>query len=93
MMNDNRRSSRVHLQWPVSADVGPDTPLRPCLLVDVSAIGAKLQVETPGDMPEEFAIVLSYRGVPRRNCRVVWRSGEYVAVSFQPNDSRPSRCA
>lgn len=54
-----------------------------CAVRDLSSDGAKLQV---GDveLPEKFDLAII--GHPRRlRADVVWRSGEYAGVTFQPS--------
>lgn len=82
MFTNNRRSHRVNLQLPVTVDAGEGAPQHQVLMVDVSEQGARLALENPGELPEDFTILLSYRGFPRRRCHVLWRSSDHVGVGF-----------
>lgn len=54
---------------------------RTCLITDISDGGARLF--TDADMPETFTLSVSAEGgETRRACRVVWRLGGEVGVSF-----------
>jgi hypothetical protein len=66
-------------------------PNLPCTLVDISDVGARLMVENPSEVPERFAMVMTEQGVPRRECRLVWRGGNDIGVSFEIDKSRRSR--
>jgi hypothetical protein len=49
---------------------------------DVSATGAKLELQTQSEIPNEVTLVLSKYGNVRRNCIVSWRSNTAVGVRF-----------
>ncbi len=51
-----------------------------CTVRDLSVTGAKLRFATSAGIPETFELDIS--GEPRRNCRVVWRRGTDVGVTF-----------
>jgi len=67
--------------------VGIDgAPLGTCLVVDISAAGARLVVQASEGLPDQFTIVLSRNGQLRRSCSVVWRSEQATGVKFLPRD-------
>jgi hypothetical protein len=53
-----------------------------CLMVDVSAGGARLKLAVRGTMPPRFVLVLSRDGRVRRRCVVAWQSGPMMGVHF-----------
>jgi hypothetical protein len=55
----------------------------PCVVINISELGARLLVEDARHVPDRFTIALSERGVPRRRCRIVWRGDGEVGVSFE----------
>jgi hypothetical protein len=62
------------------------TPKHPCattgcVVRNLSASGACLTVETPGENPERFNLVFD-SGEPSRVARVVWRSATRIGVRF-----------
>ncbi|WP_426435896.1 PilZ domain-containing protein [Bradyrhizobium genosp. P] len=51
-----------------------------CVLRDVSDTGAAVQVAAQSEVPDEFRLI-----VPRSTtflCRVIWRQGALIGVSF-----------
>lgn len=54
---------------------------RTCMVTDISAGGARLYSEI--DMPDAFTLTVSVEDAEmRRECRVVWRLGGEVGVTF-----------
>jgi hypothetical protein len=54
---------------------------RTCMVTDISQGGARLYSET--EMPDAFTLTVAIEdGEMRRECRVVWRLGGEVGVSF-----------
>ena len=56
--------------------------LRPCLVSDISDSGARLVLQSDGDLPERFVLLLTKTGKARRHCRLVWRDGLNLGVEF-----------
>lgn len=52
----------------------------PCVLLDISADGARLAMPTQS-FPDEFQLVVESEAISRP-CRVVWRKGDEAGVSF-----------
>ena len=52
-----------------------------CVVRDLSATGSALEVASIGAMPVSFALVIPEDGL-RLPCRVVWRRGFRVGVTF-----------
>ncbi len=63
--------------------LGEGSPLRGCIVSEVSETGARLDIEHPEDLPETFNLLLSGRGGIYRRCRIVWRSQGRVGVQFE----------
>ncbi len=57
--------------------------LHGCALHDISATGARIDVETSENLPDRFILLLSGNGSARRQCRVVWRQPGQIGVSFE----------
>jgi hypothetical protein len=54
---------------------------RTCMVTDISAGGARLYSEV--DMPDTFTLTVEAEGAETRHeCRVVWRLGGEVGVTF-----------
>lgn len=54
----------------------------PCMILDVSATGARLQLNGTTEIPDEFTLVLSRNGGVRRRCQIVWRDEFMLGVRF-----------
>jgi hypothetical protein len=68
--------------------VGIDgTLLGACVMVDVSAAGAQLIVQSSTELPDQFSLVLSRGGQLQRYCSVAWRSPSAIGVQFLPSPS------
>jgi PilZ domain len=61
-------------------------PLGACLVLDISAAGARLVVKPSVRLPDQFTVVLSRSGQLRRSCSVVWRSENALGVKFLPSE-------
>jgi hypothetical protein len=57
---------------------------RTCNLLDVSASGAKLEIEGSADVlqSKDFFLVLSSTGLAFRRCEMIWVDGSQVGVKF-----------
>ena len=85
-MGNNRKANRVRFEHKhtVSVMSVDGTWRRSCILVDVSASGAKLEVEGSTDplKAQEFFLVLSSTGLAFRRCELIWVDGSQVGVHF-----------
>jgi hypothetical protein len=81
-----RKSDRVHFQHEhaVNLMAVDGTWRRPCILKDVSASGARLEVEGSIDVLQsrEFFMVLSSTGLAFRRCELIWINGSTAGVQF-----------
>ena len=53
-----------------------------CMMVNVSATGAKLLLPVSADVPDSFVLILSKKGEVRRQCEVTWRAEKSIGVRF-----------
>jgi hypothetical protein len=53
-----------------------------CMMVDVSATGARLVLETSDLLPDRLFLLLSHNGNLRRLCSVVWQTGATAGIQF-----------
>jgi hypothetical protein len=92
-----RKADRVHFQHERSMNLmGVDgTWRRACTLKDVSATGARLEVEGSTDVlkSREFFMVLSSTGLAFRRCELVWINGSTVGVQFVSGKKKRARSA
>jgi hypothetical protein len=87
MTGESRKSDRVrfeHFTSPVNIVAIDGTWRRQCLLRDVSATGAHLEIDGTTDVfqAKEFFLVLSSTGTAFRRCELVWINGLSVGVRF-----------
>jgi PilZ domain len=59
--------------------VGPKDPMIDCALIDFSAGGACLEIAPQTALPPRFELV---HGNTRKRCRLVWKAGRRIGVSF-----------
>jgi hypothetical protein len=56
--------------------------LRECVVVDESRKGARLAVDAPNEIPDDFYIYMSLESTSRHHCRVAWRTDKQIGVEF-----------
>ncbi|MGH6778926.1 MAG: PilZ domain-containing protein [Bradyrhizobium sp.] len=95
MRGESRKASRVRLEhrYPVNLMGVDGTWRRSCFLLDVSATGAKLEVEGSIDVlrAREFFLLLSSTGLAFRRCELVWIDGTQAGVRFVKAKSAPAK--
>jgi hypothetical protein len=81
MKRDQRKTPRRTVHYP--AWIRSDgSRFGECRLTDASDGGARLIVESPKEVPDQFSLRLSSRGRSERRCRVIWRSDTEVGIEF-----------
>ena len=82
MPNDRRRKQRQAMRLEaLILDLGGSIVAR-CMVVNISATGAKLILPASTEVPDCFVLVLSKQGGVRRQCEVTWRSEASIGVRF-----------
>jgi hypothetical protein len=84
MSGENRAAKRRQVLHGAKMARADGVALGSCRMLDISASGARLQVEEPKKLPDHFLLVLSHTGRLYRECAVVWRSEKFVGVEFLP---------
>jgi len=82
-VREKRRSPRRPLRYTAWVAVGDDGPLWGCQVANVSALGARIDIENAHELPEVFDLLLTGRGNLRRTCRVIWRKHKQLGVRFR----------
>jgi hypothetical protein len=77
-----RKSSRRRFAYPAKLHFESGWQSSPCIIVDISDLGARLEVPPGSEIPDEFFLSIGDATV-RRQCRVVWRSTVGIGVRFQ----------
>jgi hypothetical protein len=56
--------------------------LQECIVLDESEKGARLEVNRPSEIPDNFYIYMTLESTSRRQCRVAWRSDKQIGVEY-----------
>jgi len=82
-MTQPRRFARVRPTGLVSSEasliVGPKLPVVPCRMVDYSAGGACIELNSETALPPRFELL---HGGTKKKCRLVWKRARRIGVSF-----------
>jgi hypothetical protein len=79
---ERRQAMRHDTRCQAWIEFDSDAPPRQCTIVDVSEGGARIEVSTPGDLPEDFSLVLMEDAAHIRRCRIVWRTDAEIGVRY-----------
>ena len=86
-----RKSSRRVFTYPAQLEFGRGVPPAPCVIVDISELGAQVEVSPGTDFPDEFSLLIGGHASVRRQCRIVWRSTSRIGVRFHGAPERVPR--
>ena len=80
---EQRRSFRHATNCPAWIETDDQAQTRSCTIVNASAYGVRLMVASTHELPDEFLLVLAFRGQNiTRRVRIVWRSDDEVGVRY-----------
>ena len=80
---EKRRIHADRLASPAMLVGGDGSMIGECVMLDVSAGGARLKFVRQVDLPSEFTILLSRsRRAVRRNCILAWKSETEAGIRF-----------
>ena len=82
MSNERRRAQRQDMRWEGLIVGSEGSIVARCMMVNVSASGARLILPAGTEVPDFFVLVLSKKGEVRRQCEVTWRREKSVGVRF-----------
>jgi hypothetical protein len=88
MISEKRKTPRHALRYAAWIGTGDNAPLRGCVVSDISEGGARLDVESAAELPDQFQLLLSGRDGIYRQCRAVWRTHNQVGVQFESTAER-----
>ena len=92
MNGEKRRSHRQSLKYPARIDIGDGSPPRPCVLTDVSVSGARVMVEKPHEISDQFSLLIAPEHGTMRRCKVAWREDKQIGLEFvKPGADKKSR--
>jgi hypothetical protein len=78
-MDDRRRAPRSRTFKSGTISVGSATV--ECLVRNFSKVGACLEVKGPTSVPDDFKLIIKPENL-FRTCKVIWRDGHRIGVSF-----------
>ena len=82
-MDERRWVTRTRVRRDAEIVVGGRAPTKvQCALVDLTSTGACLTLSSTYRVPDTFELTLDH-GRSRRPCRVKWRTGDRLGVSFE----------
>jgi hypothetical protein len=83
---NQRRSQRTTFSQEQAVRItAPDASWQlPCIMLDISATGAKLLMKAPFDHVDlkEFVLLLTANGLARRRCELIRADGQEIGVRF-----------
>ena len=77
-----RKSPRQPFHYNARISYEQNAPQIKCMITDVSKSGAHIVLETDKLLPDNFLLLFTPNGWPRRNCNLVWRDGLNIGVTF-----------
>jgi hypothetical protein len=81
MLGDRRRHKRFAINRIAKFQENSHSLPRDVLITDISQQGARLFIEGI-EVPDEFQLTITGERGTRRDCRVIWRLGGEIGVSF-----------
>jgi hypothetical protein len=78
-MDEKRKHPRIDVAEP--AYVSSDGSVMSCVVRNMSAAGAAIDVENPAFVPQRFRLVLA-RDASVRDCRVIWIQKNRIGLAF-----------
>jgi hypothetical protein len=77
-----KRDARKSVQQPGWLTLEGGFAMRPCVVMDLSATGAKIKIDSQQSLDAKLRLAFSRDARTGRNCEVVWRRGKTVGVKF-----------
>jgi hypothetical protein len=79
-MDENRKASRKRVLKAGAIEFSSGGAIS-CIVKNLSATGAALEVQSPMDIPDRFKLVVQADGL-NQACHVVWRKERRIGVTF-----------
>jgi len=90
MQSDHRKSKRHALHHDGMIYGMDGARIAPCVLRNVSAGGAQVELKRETELPKTFILALAGKGDVRRRCEIVWQFSTVVGVRFTEAAATPS---
>ncbi|HEY0329205.1 MAG TPA: PilZ domain-containing protein [Rhodopseudomonas sp.] len=82
MASTKKRDSRKAVQQTGWITLEGGFAARPCVVLDLSASGAKITLESPQALNSKLRLAFSRDARHGRDCEVVWRRGSTLGLKF-----------
>jgi hypothetical protein len=94
MIEERRRDRRFTINRVAKYQADSGALPRDCMITDISKQGARLFADG-SEVPDQFLLLISGEGEngSRRECRVVWRLGGEIGVTFVGPERRMQRAS
>jgi hypothetical protein len=79
---EQRQSMRHSTRCPAWIEFDDHTPPQKCTVVDISEGGARIEVDSPDDLPKEFFLILIDDAACVRRCNIAWREDRQIGVRY-----------
>ena len=90
MFGERRKSKRYSINRAAKFVTESGALPRDCMVTDISTGGARLFTEA-AEIPEQFRLLIDGDTPIREECRVVWRLGGEVGVTFVTQEKERQR--
>jgi PilZ domain len=87
-MEERRKYPRTEIKEPAYVSSGGS--VMRCLLLNISAEGAAIEVENPAFVPERFRLVMANDSSIIYECRIAWIQRNRIGLTFVEVASRTS---
>jgi hypothetical protein len=85
---ENRKHPRSPMCHAATIVDSAGSVLAQCVILDVSAGGARLRLTSDCDLPRWFTLHLSRNGKVRRLCETMWRDENVLGLRFHDSAAR-----
>jgi hypothetical protein len=82
MAATRKREARKSLRRPGWITLDGGFAVRPCVVEDISSMGAKITADGASTLPGTLRLAFARDARTGRNCQVVWRRGNSIGVKF-----------
>lgn len=79
--SSERRQTRRHKTLKGGLILYGLAPAVPCVIRNLSEIGACLELDDIGLIPDQFAVLIKPEDI-KRNCQAIWRADKRLGVQF-----------
>jgi hypothetical protein len=86
LMEEKRKHPRIEIDEPAYVSAGGS--VMSCMVRNISAEGAAIDVDNPAFVPRHFRLVMA-KGFSVRECRIAWIQQKRIGVTFVETPPEP----